>query len=223
MNDIMQDDLIGRLRRQSYEEPNPPCSDRSLLDRCDGHHDGFCYHDDARQSIIRQRYVGHCLTCRPERWQTILPDPVPDVVKMTDSHLRPDWDSYFFEIARIVSTRATCPRAQIGVVLVDKRHRIVSTGFNGAASGEPHCTDVGCWMYADHCVRARHAERNAVEAVREMAIKMYPDRFGPEEDFLALLDITPYVFGPRTVCSECASVMARAGIKREPICKSLDS
>jgi dCMP deaminase len=75
--------------------------------------------------------------------------------------MRPGWDEYFMQIAHTVSTRATCPRAAVGCVLV-REHRILTTGYNGAPRGVAHCTEVGCTLVNDHCVRATHAEANAV-------------------------------------------------------------
>ena len=65
------------------------------------------------------------------------------------------------EIARTVATRATCPRARVGAVLT-REHRILTTGYNGAPRGVPHCLDVGCTMVDGHCLRATHAEANAI-------------------------------------------------------------
>jgi dCMP deaminase len=75
--------------------------------------------------------------------------------------MRPGWDEYFMQIARNVATRATCPRASVGAVLV-RDHRILTTGYNGAPRGVAHCTDVGCTLVNDHCMRATHAEANAI-------------------------------------------------------------
>lgn len=74
---------------------------------------------------------------------------------------RPGWDEYFMEIARTVATRATCPRASVGAVVV-REHRILTTGYNGAPKGVAHCTEVGCEMVAGHCLRSTHAEANAI-------------------------------------------------------------
>ncbi len=65
------------------------------------------------------------------------------------------------EVARTVATRATCPRASVGAVLV-REQRILTTGYNGAPRRVPHCTEVGCELVAGHCVRSTHAEANAV-------------------------------------------------------------
>ena len=75
--------------------------------------------------------------------------------------MRPGWDEYFMEVARTVATRATCPRASVGTVLV-RDHRILTTGYNGAPRGVPHCTEVGCELVSGHCIRSTHAEANAV-------------------------------------------------------------
>ncbi len=75
--------------------------------------------------------------------------------------MRPGWDEYFMQIAQTVSTRATCPRAAVGCALV-RDHRILTTGYNGAPRGVAHCTEVGCTLLNEHCLRATHAEANAV-------------------------------------------------------------
>ena len=75
--------------------------------------------------------------------------------------MRDDWGIYFLGIAREVATRSTCPRAQVGAVIVRDK-RIIATGYNGSAPLEPHCSDVGCLVVDDHCVRTIHAEENAL-------------------------------------------------------------
>jgi dCMP deaminase len=74
---------------------------------------------------------------------------------------RPSWDDYFMQITFEVATRSTCPRATVGAVVVRDK-RILTTGYNGAPTGLPHCTEVGCLMVNGHCVRTLHAEQNAI-------------------------------------------------------------
>ncbi len=74
---------------------------------------------------------------------------------------RPSWDEYFMAIAFAVAGRSTCDRAHVGAVLVRDR-RILTTGYNGAPAGLPHCDDVGHLMVDGHCVRTLHAEQNAI-------------------------------------------------------------
>ena len=65
--------------------------------------------------------------------------------------------------------RSTCLRRRVGAVIVVDNH-IVSTGYNGAASGIEHCLDVGCMREMlgipsgtdlMNC-KAVHAEANAI-------------------------------------------------------------
>jgi dCMP deaminase len=82
---------------------------------------------------------------------------------------RPDWNSYFMEIAGIVAKRSTCIRRRVGAVIV-KDKRILSTGYNGAPSGLDHCVDLGCLREAKQVpsgerhelCRGLHAEQNAI-------------------------------------------------------------
>ncbi len=77
------------------------------------------------------------------------------------SQNRATWDEYFMEIARVVSSRSTCPRKFVGSVIVRDK-TILSTGYNGSIRGMPHCSEVGHMMENDHCVATIHAEANAI-------------------------------------------------------------
>jgi dCMP deaminase len=86
---------------------------------------------------------------------------------------RPDWDTYFTGIAAAVATRADCRRAQIGAVIVDQHHRIVSTGYNGTPPGSHRSCQGGDCPRAfledqahssggyENCINL-HAEQNAI-------------------------------------------------------------
>jgi dCMP deaminase len=78
-------------------------------------------------------------------------------------------DVYFSEIADLVSSRSTCLRDQVGAVVV-KESQILSTGYNGAPKGLPHCSEVGCLREQmgvksgerHELCRGLHAEQNAI-------------------------------------------------------------
>lgn len=76
--------------------------------------------------------------------------------------MRGSWDEYFMGLAEAAATRATCPRRQVGCVLVQNK-KLVRSGYNGAPSAHPHCTDVGCLMVDGVCKRTTHAESNALD------------------------------------------------------------
>ncbi|OGZ58646.1 MAG: hypothetical protein A3B96_03740 [Candidatus Spechtbacteria bacterium RIFCSPHIGHO2_02_FULL_43_15b] len=66
--------------------------------------------------------------------------------------------------AKLIAVMATCPKLRVGTVIV-KNKRIISSGFNGAPAGQPHCTEVGCMTFEDEgtsCRRVIHSEHNAV-------------------------------------------------------------
>jgi dCMP deaminase len=46
--------------------------------------------------------------------------------------------------------------------LLVRDERILATGYNGAPSRAAHCIEVGCLMVNGHCLRATHAEANAI-------------------------------------------------------------
>lgn len=83
---------------------------------------------------------------------------------------RSSYDEYFMRIAEVVASMATCDRKHVGAVIVVNK-TVVSTGFNGAPRGMPHCDDVGHELKEmggrQSCVRTVHGEANAlVQAAR---------------------------------------------------------
>lgn len=74
---------------------------------------------------------------------------------------RLSWDEYFLKIAGMVSSRSTCDRRNVGAVIV-KNKVVLSTGYNGAPRGLPHCDDAGHEIVDGHCVRTVHGEANAI-------------------------------------------------------------
>jgi dCMP deaminase len=55
---------------------------------------------------------------------------------------RIDRDEWGLRIAETTALRGTCLRRQVGCFLVDRRGNELSMGFNGVASGMPHCNEV---------------------------------------------------------------------------------
>lgn len=110
--------------------------------------------------------------------------------------MRPPWDEYFLNIARVVATRSTCPRASVGCVLVKDR-RIQTAGYNGSLPGEKHCSNVGCEMLDGHCVRTMHAEANAIAQAAKIGASV--------QGTVCYVTHTP--------CSNCRKLMASAGVE----------
>jgi dCMP deaminase len=103
----------------------------------------------------------------------------------------------FMEIAKLLSDRSTCSRAKVGSLLV-KDNRIISTGYNGAPSGLPHCVDVGCEIGPlGGCIRAVHSEANCVSHAAKNGI--------PTDGTTLYVTLSP--------CIDCAKLLINAGIK----------
>lgn len=70
--------------------------------------------------------------------------------------------------AGLLARRSTCSRGQVGVV-ISREGRILSSGYNGAPAGMPHCDHTipqGAidtkLINGDGCITAVHAEANAI-------------------------------------------------------------
>lgn len=133
---------------------------------------------------------------------------IPHIPGKTESlqlNKRPDWDTYFMEIASLVSKRSTCLRRQVGAVIVKDRN-ILSTGYNGAPSGITHCEVTGCLREKlnvpsgerHELCRGLHAEQNAIiqAAYHGTSIK----------------DSTLYC--TNLPCSICSKMLINAGITK---------
>lgn len=118
---------------------------------------------------------------------------------------RPSWDEYFMELATVVAKRSTCLRRHVGAIIV-KGKRILTTGYNGAPAGLPHCAELGCLREQQHVpsgerhelCRAIHAEQNAIIQAALHGI--------------GLADSTLYC--THHPCSLCAKMLINAGVRR---------
>ncbi len=117
---------------------------------------------------------------------------------------RPDWDTYFLELAHLASQRATCLRRKVGAVIVKNRH-LLSTGYNGAPKGISHCDVTGCLREKlnipsgenHELCRGLHAEQNAIIQAALYGV-------GLEKATLYCTTLP---------CSICAKMIINAGIK----------
>ncbi len=118
---------------------------------------------------------------------------------------RPSWDEYFLEIARLVKTRSTCLRRQVGAVFMRDK-RLLATGYNGAPSGLKHCEEVGCIRDREgvpsgerhELCRGIHAEQNAMLQAAQHGVGLSG----------CILYCT------NQPCVLCAKMLINAGVKR---------
>lgn len=71
------------------------------------------------------------------------------------------WDQFFMAQSHLLALRSTCTRLAVGATIVREK-RIIAGGYNGSISGDEHCTEKGCYVVDNHCVRTIHAETNAL-------------------------------------------------------------
>jgi dCMP deaminase len=123
--------------------------------------------------------------------------------------IRKDWDTYFLDIAYMVSTRSQCSRRHVGAVLVQGK-KLLGTAYNGAPMGAPDCAEAGCLIVEQlephvvegkeqmvrkqRCVRTIHAEQNLL---------LFTDRRDREGSTVYVTD---------EPCWTCANMLANSGI-----------
>lgn len=110
---------------------------------------------------------------------------------------RLSWDEYFMKITNLVASRSTCNRAMVGCLIVNDDNRIISSGYNGSISNNPHCDDVGHVIRDNHCIATIHAEMNALlycakEGISVKGCRIYVTHFP---------------------CLNCTKSLIQAGIK----------
>ena len=108
------------------------------------------------------------------------------------------WDEYFMCLAVITSKRSKDPSSQVGAVIVDCDHKVVSIGYNGMPR---HIDDKDLSWNKNEGLDNKylyvcHAEFNAILNVRNGS---------------SVKDCTIYV--TLFPCNECAKAMIQTGIK----------
>jgi dCMP deaminase len=94
----------------------------------------------------------------------------------------------------------------VGAVIVRDRS-ILATGYNGAPSGMPHCSEAGCLVYTstnpngeteENCFRTIHAEINAIAQAAKAGVSIR----GSD------------VYVTHSPCIHCLKVLVNTGIQR---------
>ncbi len=117
---------------------------------------------------------------------------------------RPSNDEYFMNMAKLVATRSTCMRRQVGAVIV-KDKRVLSTGYNGSPKGTKHCEEKGCIRVQldvpsgtrHELCRGVHAEQNAVIQAAYFGVSVNEST----------------IYTTTFPCSMCAKILINAGVK----------
>jgi dCMP deaminase len=120
---------------------------------------------------------------------------------------RPDWDTYYLDIAKAVSARGDCVRAQHGAVVV-KDHKIISTGYNGTPAGNTRsCGDTG------QCPRALDTSAQHFKGDYDLCWSTHAEANALlRADWNDLQGATIYITGEP--CSGCMKLIKSSGIIR---------
>ncbi len=74
---------------------------------------------------------------------------------------------------------------------------MIAGGYNGSIAGGTHCTDEGCYIVDNHCVRTIHAEMNALLQCAKFGVATE----GAE------------IYVTHFPCLQCCKALIQAGIK----------
>jgi dCMP deaminase len=124
--------------------------------------------------------------------------------KILDSYERPTFLDTFAQQAIVVSKRSTCLWNEVGAVICYNSRHILSSGYNGAASGDVDPKDAGCARVVNgelkqgqgFC-RGTHAEMNAIGFLTVSTMNL--------ENISMMVTLRP--------CMACAKQIANKGIK----------
>lgn len=105
------------------------------------------------------------------------------------------WDLKLLGLAKFIAQWSKDPSTQVGCILADSRHRILSTGFNGFPAGVRD-TRQRLQNREVKLLMTQHAERNAIA-------------FSAHD----LVGATAYVW-PLPPCAACGGALIQAGIAR---------
>ncbi|NBD22903.1 deoxycytidylate deaminase [Paenibacillus glycinis] len=123
---------------------------------------------------------------------------------------RKDWDTYFMDIAYMVSTRSRCPRRHVGTVLVQGK-KLLGTAYNGAPMGVADCSEDGCMIVEEYELQVEDGEERMIKKQRcirtihaEQNLLLFTDRIDREGSTVYVTD---------QPCWTCANMLANSGVK----------
>jgi dCMP deaminase len=108
-----------------------------------------------------------------------------------------EWDIYFMQMAKLVSTKSKDKSTKVGTVIVGKGREVLSTGYNGLPRGISY-DDPSKHERPEKYIWFEHSERNAIFNSARVGIRL--------EGATAYLSCPP--------CPDCARALIQCGIVR---------
>ena len=118
--------------------------------------------------------------------------------------MRPGWDEYFMDIAKVVASRSNCMKRKVAAIIVRDK-RVVSTGYNGTPRGTRNCNEGGCprcnsmatsGTALDECL-CSHGEENAIVQASYHGVSL--------KDAIIYTTFAP--------CLQCSKMIINSGIR----------
>ena len=78
---------------------------------------------------------------------------------------------YYYNLLKAIADKSTCDRAKISAIIV-KDKITISSGYNGSPRKKEECDDAGHLIVNNHCIRAVHAEENAIINAARLGISI---------------------------------------------------
>lgn len=116
---------------------------------------------------------------------------------------RENIDDFYMKMAYMMASRSTCLKRHVGCVIVRDK-LVLSTGYNGAPKGIPHCTTCIRQQLGIHSgerqelCRAGHAEGNAIAQAAKNGVNINNST----------------LYCTTQPCAYCAKLIVNAGITR---------
>lgn len=109
------------------------------------------------------------------------------------------WDEFFMRVAVSAAHRSKDPNTQVGAVLADANHRILSVGYNGTPHGIDD--DTFPWESTDDILTDKHSYVIHAEANAVLNYRGSLKELGGATAYVTLFP-----------CNECAKFLVQAGI-----------
>ena len=142
-----------------------------------------------------------------EDWRKKMPKKILDKMigkKLDPFYRRPRFEDTMAKLVSSISENSVCLFLDVGAVIYMGKH-VLSTGYNGPASGDVHCTKVGCSRIVDGEIksgtglcRGAHAELNAICNAAKFGININGAS----------------IITSRRPCFICAKQIVNAGLKQ---------
>lgn len=122
-------------------------------------------------------------------------------------------EQMFMDIAETVAKRSACLRNNVGAVVVNEDNNIVAIGYNGVASGVPHCLKEDCHAGCDLAI---HAEDNAIRRMPDYQVLLnFVDNEGTKPCKVRSSLKKYRLFCTVSPCMNCANKIIKRGDIKE--------